>query len=108
MLTRCWDIQEFYYSERKEYENGTVKQRIIAYLSELTHQVVDAAPYSTLPRKVCQEGIAEGVGISRAHATLELSILKEEGVVDEKLAHVQGSCRRRKVYYLNEVNKHGE
>ena len=102
------DIGGFYYSERNEYENGTVKQRIIAYLSELTPEVVEASSYSTLPRNVCQDGIAEGLGISRAHATLELTMLREEGVVGEKLAHVQGSHRRRKVYYLNEVIKSGE
>ncbi len=91
-----------------EYENGTVKQRIISYLSELTPQVIEAFPYSTLPRDVCQDGIAEGLGITRAHATIVLSRLKEDGTVGEKLAHVQGSHRRRKVYYLNEVKKHGE
>lgn len=86
--------------ERSGYDNGTVKQRIIAHLSGLSSLVVEASPYSTLPKSVSQNGIAEAVGINRAHATFELLILKEEGIVGEKLAHVNGSHRRRKVYFL--------
>jgi len=85
-----------------------VKQRIIEYLSGFSYHVEEAFPYSTLPKDVCQDGIAEGVGISRAHATLELSHLKKEGIVDVTLAHVEGSHRRRKVYYLKRGCKNGE
>jgi len=78
----------------------TVKQRIVAHLSRTSLDVYYALPYSELPRAVCQEGIAEGAGVSRAHAALELRYLMKEGVVDVKLEHVDGYKRRKKVYYL--------
>ena len=87
-------------NQRPVESNGTVKQRIIAHLLSYSGKVINAAPYSTLDRNVCQDGIAEAVGISRAHATLELTDLIEEGVVGERLAHVQGSHRRRRVYFI--------
>ena len=80
-----------------------MKQRIIEYLSGLSYDAERASLYSPLPWEVCQPGIAEGVGVSRAHASLELLYLIEEGIVGEKLAHVEGSHKRRKVYYLTEV-----
>jgi hypothetical protein len=82
------------------YNNGTVKQRILAHLSGISGRVIDAAPYCQLPEYACQDGIAEAVGISRAHAALELTTLEEEGVVGAKLGHVEGYHRRKKVYYL--------
>ena len=81
----------------------TVKQRIIAHLSHYSPIVYHSFAYSTLPYDVCQIGIAESIGISRAHASIELVKLVEEDVVGVKLAHVKGSHRRRKVYYLMEV-----
>lgn len=81
-----------------------MKQRILEYLSGLPYDAEQEFSYSTtLPRDVCQDGIADGVGVSRAHASLELVELIDEGMVGERLAHVEGSHRRRKVYYLTEV-----
>lgn len=89
--------------ERELKGKGTVKQRIIAHLSDYSLIVYFAFPYTTLPMEVCQNGIAESVGISRAHASLELVELAKQNVVGVKLAHVEGSHKRRKVYYLKEV-----
>lgn|GEM_PF-6673203 len=100
------NIEELSYLDDKK--SRTVKQRIVDYLSSYSNKVYDAHPYATLPWEVCQDGIAEGIGVTRPHATLRLNDLKEEGVVTEIMAYVKGSRRKRKVYYLNEVVKDGE
>jgi hypothetical protein len=82
------------------YGNGTVKQRIIAHLYKISGEIIDSPPYHQLPKYACQDGIAEAVGISRAHAALELTTLEEDGIIETRLGHVEGSHRRRKVYYL--------
>ncbi len=86
----------------------TVKQRIVNYLARYSEKVFEAYAYSTLPWEVCQEGIAEGIGVTRPHVALRLRDLIDEDIVSERLAHVEGSHRKRKVYYLNEVVKDGE
>ena len=96
------------YLDGEEKQYGTVKQRIVDYLSRYSARVYEAYAYSTLPWEVCQEGIAEGIGVTRPHAALRLRDLIDEDVVSERLAHVEGFRRKRKVYYLNEVMKHGE
>src|SRR2546428_493403 len=52
------------------------------------------------PRETTQDGIAEALGISRAHAALELKRLKASARVEERMAHVAGGRTRRKVYFL--------
>jgi hypothetical protein len=52
------------------------------------------------PAEVTQDGIARAVGISRAHAALEVKRLGGLGRVLQRLAHVRGSRNRRKVYFL--------
>ncbi|MDR3074826.1 MAG: hypothetical protein LBU30_02150, partial [Candidatus Methanoplasma sp.] len=47
-----------------------------------------------------QDGIASVLGISRAHASIELKKLKEANKVDDWLAHIKGSGAKRKAYYL--------
>ena len=91
--------------EGERYYNGTVKQRIIAHLSRMSYRVTGVSLYSYMPITVCQDGIAEAVSVSRAHAAIELGHLEEEGVVESRLSHVYGSPRRRKVYYLKEFGE---
>src|SRR5438093_11339065 len=52
------------------------------------------------PRETTQGGIARALGISRAHAALELKRLKGSARVEERMAHVAGGRTRRKVYFL--------
>jgi DNA-binding PadR family transcriptional regulator len=54
---------------------------------------------------MCQEGIAYSIGIYRTHVPLYLRKLVEEGFVEERLAHIKGVKRRRKVYLLTEKGK---
>ena len=47
-----------------------------------------------------QDGIAAALGISRAHAALELKRLRTSGKLEERMAHVAHARTRRKVYVL--------
>ena len=92
-------------TRKGNYADGTVKYKIVTHLYALSERVVVAEEHSQLPRRVCQDGIAESVGISRAHASLRLIDLEDEGVVGAKLGHVDGYKRRKKVYYLTGVGE---
>ena len=92
-------------TRKGKYTDGTVKYKIVTHLYALSERVVIADEYCQLPWRVCQDGIAESVGISRAHASLRLIDLEDEGVVAAKLGHVDGYKRRKKVYYLTGVGE---
>ena len=52
------------------------------------------------PAEMTQDGIAAGLGLSRAHVALELKRLRASGRVEERMAHVVAAKTRRKVYGL--------
>ena len=69
---------------------------VLDYLSKFNpeqHEYV--APFS-----LTQDGIAEGVGISRAHVSLVLKDLVGRGLVEDRLVYIVGGSRRRKVYVV--------
>lgn len=74
----------------------TVRDKILVHL----------APYSKYaeefecPEAMSQTGISIAIGKSRAHTTLELSRMKEDALVSERLAHVSGTKSKRKTYTL--------
>ena len=74
----------------------TVGERIVVHLSGFLRHV-DAYE---VPVEMTQDGIGAALGISRAHAALELKRLREAGKVEERMAHVAGARTRRKVYDL--------
>ena len=53
-----------------------------------------------IPFDLTQDGIASVLGISRAHASLELKKLKELGKIDDWRGRVRGTGNKRIVYYL--------
>ncbi len=74
----------------------TVGERVVVHLSGfLRHS--DAYE---CPAEMTQDGIADALGISRAHVALELKRLRAAGRVQERMAHVAGAKVRRKVYVL--------
>jgi len=79
-------------------ENATIRERALLHLYRFT----DMTPSETfnVPFDLTQDGIASVLGISRAHASLELKKLKELGKVDDWQAHIKGSGTKRRVYYL--------
>lgn len=53
-----------------------------------------------LPTAVTQMGIAEALGIRRSHVSIAVKGLKKRAYVEERMSHVKGEERRRKVYFL--------
>ncbi len=75
----------------------TVQDKIIIHLSGYTR----FADEFECPEDISQAGIAEAIGKSRAHTTLELKRLKESEMVSERLSHVKGAKVKKKVYQLS-------
>lgn|GEM_PF-3197086 len=78
-----------------------IREAILIHLSKYT----DSYDRFDAPFEMCQEGIAYSIGIYRTHVPLYLRKLVEEGLVEERLAHIKGVKRRRKVYLLTEKGK---
>ncbi|TLZ72724.1 MAG: hypothetical protein E6K10_01775 [Methanobacteriota archaeon] len=75
---------------------ATVGERILVHLS----WYLRFADAFECPRETTQDGIARALGISRAHAALELKRLRAAARAEERMAHVVGGRSRRKVYFL--------
>lgn len=75
----------------------TVSERILLHISQ--HQKLKDS--YDVPFDVSQDGIAQALVISRAHAAVELKKLKESGEVFERLAHIKRGKNKRKVYFLS-------
>src|SRR3989442_6967240 len=74
----------------------TVGERILVHLSWYL-RFSDAFE---CPRETTQEGIAKALGISRAHAALELKRLGASARVEERRAHATRGRTPRKAYFL--------
>ncbi len=79
----------------------SVKDRITAHLGR--YRTVDLRDKYNLPWDITQDGIASSLGITRAHASLELKKLRETGIVDEMQVHVKGGKVKRKCYSLTPI-----
>jgi len=79
-------------------ENATIRERALLHL----HRFPNMTPNEmfNVPFDLTQDGIASVLGISRAHASLELKKLKELGKIDDWQAHIKGSGTKRRVYYI--------
>ena len=74
----------------------TVQERIILHLNEFSKYV----EHIEVPFDLTQEGIADAVGVVRSAIPRAMKKLITKNSINEKLAHVKGLSRRRKVYYL--------
>jgi hypothetical protein len=79
-------------------ETATIRERALLHLSRFPK--MNPSELYNVPFDLTQDGIASVLGISRAHASLELKKLKDIGKIDDWQAHIKGSGTRRKVYYL--------
>jgi len=79
-------------------ENATIRERALLHLSRFPNMT--PKELFNVPFDLTQDGIASVLGISRAHASLELKKLKELGKIDDWQAHIKGSGTKRKAYYL--------
>ncbi|MDR1404335.1 MAG: hypothetical protein LBJ20_02035 [Candidatus Methanoplasma sp.] len=78
--------------------NATIRERALLHLSRFP--AMNPNEMFNVPFDLTQDGIASVLGISRAHASLELKKLKETNKVDDWLAHIKGAGAKRKAYYL--------
>lgn len=72
------------------------EERIILHLERFAK----FAEAFDVPFALCQDGIADELQMLRNNVSRTLSSLLEDGIVLERLAHIQGLRRRRKVYAL--------
>jgi len=79
----------------------TIGERIVLHLAQFSKFKDDF----DAPIDVSQDGIAEALRISRAHAAIELKKLKESVLVEERIAHIRRGNTKRKVYYLNKTGE---
>ena len=76
----------------------TVKERILLHLARFSN-VLPGQIYN-VPFDLTQDGIAMVVGITRAHASIDLKKLGETGLVMNWLAHQKGARSKRLVYSI--------
>lgn len=80
----------------------TVKESIIMHLSRYSGIRPDVyyMPFSTT-----QDGIAAALGITRAHASIVLKRLTDNGEVSSIIAHTPHNKRKRKTYFLKQKGR---
>ncbi|WP_455392958.1 tetratricopeptide repeat protein, partial [[Eubacterium] cellulosolvens] len=74
----------------------TVEEKILIHLIQYTNYY----DQWEVPFDVTQEGIAGSIGIARCNVSRAMKKLTGKGFIEEKIAHVKGAERRRKVYFL--------
>ena len=78
----------------------TIGDRLILHL--YTYRSVNPEDYFNIPWELTQDGISSSLGISRAHASIELKRQKEKGTITETLVRIKGGKVRRYAYSLTE------
>lgn len=80
----------------------TVKERVVLHLLDYA-KYADAAE---VPLALTQDEIASAAGFDQRHFSQYVRPLLEEGLVEERNAHVAGVLQRRKVYALSYAGWH--
>lgn len=75
-----------------------VQERILLHLSDFS----DFMNSVEVPFALSQMGIANAVAIARSNVPRAIAGLKDQGLLIERQAHVQGVSRKRKAYFLTE------
>ena len=75
-----------------------VQERILLHLSDFS----DFMNSVEVPFSLSQMGIANAVAIARSNVPRAIAGLKDQGLLVERQAHVQGVSRKRKAYFLTE------
>lgn len=58
------------------------------------------------PSQITQGGLARGVGIQQRHVPQYVRPLLAQGLVVERIAHIQGARQRKKAYFLTPEGRH--
>ncbi len=77
----------------------TVHERILLHLMDY----MKYADQYEVPESVAQKGIGDAVGIVWNNVPRAMKKLMSKGAVVERLAHVKGDARKKKVYFLTTV-----
>ena len=75
----------------------TVADRVMLHMGRFTGIPFDEFG---MPYELTEDGVGACIGKSRAHVSIEMKKLSERGLVGWKSAHVNGSSKRRKTFYL--------
>ena len=75
-----------------------VQERILLHLSDFG----DFMNSVEVPFSLSQMGIANAVAIARSNVPRAIAGLKDQGLLVERQAHVQGVSRKRKAYFLTD------
>ena len=75
-----------------------VQERILLHLSDFS----DFMNSVEVPFSLSQMGIANAVAIARSNVPRAIAGLKDQGLIVERQAHVQGVSRKRKAYFLTD------
>jgi ATP/maltotriose-dependent transcriptional regulator MalT len=76
-----------------------VQERILLHLSDFS----DFMSSVEVPFALSQMGIANAVAIARSNVPRAIAGLKDQGLLVERQAHVQGVSRKRKAYFLTDT-----
>ena len=76
----------------------SVKQKALVFLNR--YRTYDRSDIYNTPWDLTQDGIAGGIGVSRAHASIVLNQLKNEDKVEEKITHIRNGKIKRKSYFI--------
>lgn len=76
-----------------------VQERILLHLSDFS----DFMDSVEVPFSLSQMGIANAVAIARSNVPRAIAGLKDQGLLVERQAHVQGVSRKRKAYFLTDT-----
>ncbi len=74
----------------------TVEERLLLHLSRFGGMFNEFEA----PAGITQPGIADAIDVRRSHVSHATKRLKEKGLIIERMAHIRGQPRRRKVYLL--------
>ncbi len=76
----------------------SVKQKALIFLNK--YKSYDKSDIYNTPWELTQDGISSAICVSRAHASIVLNQLKNEGKAEEKITHIRNGKIKRKSYYL--------
>lgn len=75
----------------------TIEERILLVLVEHIRFIDEFQ----VPPALTQEGLSELIDVNRPNIARSLKSLKKKGMIEERLSHVQGQRRRKKVYLIS-------
>ena len=76
----------------------SVKQKALVFLNK--YKSLNSNDIYNTPWELTQDGVANALCISRAHASIVLNQLKDEGKTEEKITHIRNGKVKRKSYFI--------